>query len=289
MTISVTSFVADYPEFANSQRYPFSAINYWGAVANLLLNNPNGMSLWDKTPGGFIPPPSAPGLSQAAGGALASVTAYAVVTFVTSVGETTQSAQSQIAIAADNLLTVASPTIPSGIDGTSTITGWNVYVGTAPGTYALQNTTPIAIGTNWTEPLTGLVTNAGSPPAYNTSGAKCLLDIGVELFIAHNLALEVQAQDAAAISAVPGTVGGPISSRSANGVSVSYDTSSGVEKDAGHWNLTTYGRRLVRLFDLVGMVPIQIGVGVDPTGGMNGPGWAGPPPFIIGSPGSAIY
>lgn len=281
--ITASTFVADYPEFGNPVRYPQSGINYWGALANLMLANPNSTNFWDTTPGGFVPPPLRLTLGSAAGGALAAATYFAAATYVTPQGETTASDVSQLAVATNNLMTATSPqNLPN-------VKGWNLYVGTVLGSYVLQNTTPMAIGTNWTEPTSGLLTTGNGPPQYNTSGPKALIDVGVELFVAHNLALEVQAQDAANLSAVPGTVAGPIVSRSANGVSVSYDSSSGVEVGAGHWNMTTYGRRLKRLFNIVGAVPIQIGVGIDPTGGMNGPGWSGPPPFIIGSPGSAIY
>jgi Protein of unknown function (DUF4054) len=282
MPINFSSFVADYPEFANSVRFPPSAVNYWGAVANILLNSPRSRSLWDTTPGGFTPPPPAPVLGQTSGGIFAQSTCYVVTTYTTSMGETTASWISSLVVNSDNLLTVQSP--PS----LGFVTGWNVYVGTTVGDFSLQNTPPIAIGTNWTEPNTGIIDGA-SPPEYNTSGPKNLLDFGCELYIAHNLALERQASDAAEVEAVPGTVGGAIVSRTVNGVTISYDASSGIEKDAGHWNLTTYGRRLIRLMNIVGAVPIQIGVGTDPTGGMNGPGWSGPPPWIIGSPGSAIY
>ncbi len=281
--ISASTFVRDYPEFSNANRYPQSAIVYWGAVANLLLANPRSASFWDQTPGGFIPPPSDPALSTVAGGALTASTDYVVLTYTTPYGETTQSEVGTITVADGYLLVVGSPI---GLPGVS---GWNLYAGTALGSYALQNTTPIAIGTSWTEPTTGILTAGTAPPGFNTSGSKSLLDVGVELFIAHNLALEVQATDAAALNAVPGTVAGPIVSRSAGGVSISYDSSSGVERDAGHWNMTTYGRRLANLMNIVGAVPIQIGIGFNPTGGMNGPGWAGPPPFIVGSPGSAVY
>lgn len=137
-----------------------------------------------------------------------------------------------------------------------------------------------------TQPSTGTSfwdnSPVGDPP-------RSMLDVGTELFIAHNLALEAQAADAASINATPGTVGGSITARTVKGVNIIYDTSGGIEKDAGHWNLTVYGRRFKRLSNLVGAVPLQIGIGVDPTGGANGPGWAGPPPWIIGSPGSGIY
>jgi len=180
MSVGITDFRHDFPEFQDQGRYPNSVLNYWGAVANLLLQSSTLAHLWN------------------------SQTAF-----------------------------------PSYFDGAST--------------------------------------------------PRTILDLGVELFVGHNLALEVQAADAAALRAVPGTVAGPISGRSAGGVSVNYDASSGIELKASHFNLTIYGRRFINLARMVGTIPLQIGVGADPTGGQNGPGWAGPPPFIVGSPGSAVY
>lgn len=284
MTVGYADFIADYPEFSNTQRYPASWVNYWGAVANLLLNNPGSASFWGRTPGGFIAAPQALILSSISGGALAAATYYGIGTYVTRIGETIGSPEGSRLVAANNLLSAVSP--PGGAVG---IIGWNFYAATASGEEILQNTLPIPIGTAWTEPTSGLLITGAAPPSINTSGAKALIDIGVELFVAHNLALEVQSADAAALNAVPGTVGGPIVARAANGISVNYDGSGAIEKDAGHWNLTTYGRRFIGLARMVGTVPLQIGIGFDPTGGMNGPGWSGPPPWVIGSPGSAVY
>lgn len=56
-----------------------------------------------------------------------------------------------MAVGANNLLTVASPaSVTNGI-------GYNVYVGTAADGETLQNNSPIAYGTGWTEPTSGLV------------------------------------------------------------------------------------------------------------------------------------
>ena len=103
----------------------------------------------------------------------------------------------------------------------------------------------------------------GSPAP--VAPAATILDVATELFVAHNLALEKQADDAARRGGTPGTsVGGVVSSKSVGGVSVSYDTSSGIDEGAGHWNLTTYGTRLYRLFQLFGSGPVQVGIGWDP-------------------------
>jgi hypothetical protein len=46
---------------------------------------------------------------------------------------------------------------------------YNVYVGVTGGPYYLQNATPIAIGTAWQEPLTGLLASGQQPPAHDTT------------------------------------------------------------------------------------------------------------------------
>lgn len=104
-----------------------------------------------------------------------------------------------------------------------------------------------------------------------------LLDIGSELYVAHQLVLEARAFAEASAGAVPGSSVGPINSKSVDKVSIGYDTSSGTESDVGHWNLTIYGTRFIRLAKMMGMGPVQIGVGdgtLDPLASINA--WMGP-------------
>jgi hypothetical protein len=108
--------------------------------------------------------PGAPTLSQVAGGTLAAQTCYVKVTYVNPSGETIPSTESSLAVAADSLLTVASP-LPS-----STATGWNVYAATSTGGEKLQNSSPIPIGQSWTEPPTGISGSGNAPPLANTAG-----------------------------------------------------------------------------------------------------------------------
>jgi hypothetical protein len=98
------------------------------------------------------------------------------------------------------------------------------------------------------------------------------LDFGAELFVAHNIALEAGAIAAAAGGAAPGTQVGPVSSKSVDKVSVSYDTGNGIELGAGHWNTTTYGTRFIRLVRMFGAGPVQIGIGHGPAGSAAWPG-----------------
>jgi hypothetical protein len=109
---------------------------------------------------------------------------------------------------------------------------------------------------------------------FNQSRWYDLLTTGMELFIAHNLALEVRAQADAANGAPPGMITGVINSKSVDKVSIGYDAAGGIEAGAGHWNLTIYGTRLVRLMIMFGAGPVQIGMGYAPP--LNGPAWPGP-------------
>ena len=95
----------------------------------------------------------------------------------------------------------------------------------------------------------------------NANRWKAMLDLGLQLFIAHNLVLEQQAKTAAANGAPSGLSSGTISAKSVDKVSISYDTNSAQEKDAGQWNLTIYGTRYYRLMRMFGAGPIQVGVG----------------------------
>lgn len=109
--------------------------------------------------------PVAPTPSQVSGGSLASATYYGKVTYVTGMGETTASTEFSLAVAANNLLQVPSPV------SAPPATGWNIYLGTTAGEETKQNATPLAIGTAWTMPDTGLVTGGAAVPTTNTTGS----------------------------------------------------------------------------------------------------------------------
>jgi hypothetical protein len=97
--------------------------------------------------------------------------------------------------------------------------------------------------------------------------------MGIELFAAHNLVLDGLALQEANNGAVPGTTVGPVSSKSVGGVSVNYDTGSGVNAEDTHWNLTSFGTRFARLFRMFGQGPLQVGIGRYPIN--SGPAWPG--------------
>ena len=106
-----------------------------------------------------------------------------------------------------------------------------------------------------------------------------VLDRGTELFVAHNIALEQRTIKEAAFGAPVGVTQGPVSSKGVGPTSVGYDTASGVEADGGHWNTTIYGIRFLRLLRTVAAGPIQVGIGINPNPGTDGPAWPGPWPY----------
>jgi hypothetical protein len=112
-----------------------------------------------------------------------------------------------------------------------------------------------------------------------TDSGKTMRDIGIELFVAHWCAMERRNQDQADNGAPPGAIVGPYGSGSVGPGSVQYDTPSGIELEAGHWNLTNYGTRFIKLARMVGAAGIQVGIGYG--GPFTGVGaWAGPPIWV---------
>jgi hypothetical protein len=98
--------------------------------------------------------------------------------------------------------------------------------------------------------------------------------MGSFLFSAHNLVLERQAMNTAAVGGVPGQSSGLLSSKSVDKVAAGYDTVTGAEKDAGHWNLTIYGKRYYRLAMMFGSGPVQVGL-PGPGDFLNQGAWPG--------------
>jgi hypothetical protein len=99
--------------------------------------------------------------------------------------------------------------------------------------------------------------------------------VGVELYVAHHVVIDVKNQGEVAVGSLPGLTRGAISSESVGPVSLSYDVNVGAEEDMGHWSDTTYGRRYINLARQMGAGPVQIGVGFNPNP-WNGPAWPGP-------------
>lgn len=82
--------------------------------------------------------------------------------------------------------------------------------------------------------------------------------MGVNLYIAHEIVMATQNAKSGAIGGVPGQQSGPINTKTVGSVSVGYDTQAGSEKDAGWWNLTSYGKQFYRLSRIFGAGVIQL-------------------------------
>lgn len=82
--------------------------------------------------------------------------------------------------------------------------------------------------------------------------------MGMSLYIAHELTLSAQNQKAASVGGSPGQQGGVATSKTVGSVSVQFDAQTTTEKDAGWWNLTTYGKQFIRLARIFGAGAIQI-------------------------------
>ena len=83
------------------------------------------------------------------------------------------------------------------------------------------------------------------------------LPLGQKLWVAHQVVVDAQVNRSSARGGLALTTGVP-TSRSVGGVSVSYDTSLGVEQDAGYFALTPYGNRYWQLAQMIGAGPITV-------------------------------
>jgi len=80
----------------------------------------------------------------------------------------------------------------------------------------------------------------------------------IYLYVAHEITLARQNVKASTTGGTPGQSGGPAQSKAVGAVSVSYDSQVTSEKDAGWWNLTTYGKQFFRLQQMFGAGCIQL-------------------------------
>jgi hypothetical protein len=82
---------------------------------------------------------------------------------------------------------------------------------------------------------------------------------GLELCTAHLVSLAKNEQNIAAAGGTPGSgMNGMVASESVGDVSASYNVESILEKDAGQWNATSYGRMFINLANIVGMGGAQL-------------------------------
>lgn len=79
-----------------------------------------------------------------------------------------------------------------------------------------------------------------------------LLDFGTELFVAHQLVLATKNLKTAGVQVAP------VSSKSVDKVSVSYDTSGVTLDNAGHWSSTNYGQQFWQLLQMAGAGGVQV-------------------------------
>lgn len=81
---------------------------------------------------------------------------------------------------------------------------------------------------------------------------KKLFPYFAELFVAHYMALFAQDQRSASVGGAGGSSSGIQTSKSVDKVSVSYDSSSTLNPDAGFWNNTRYGAEFWQLITMFG-------------------------------------
>jgi len=137
-----------------------------------------------------LPPASAPSLTFSHNSLIniAARTVWVTVTYTGTTVETVAGPESSIAMGPSDLTVVASPPAEANA------TGYNVYIGGAPGDETLQNATPIAIGTSYTEASVGF-TQGVSPPIAGFGGFYAEGVIAFTSGVLSGLARQVQASD----------------------------------------------------------------------------------------------
>lgn len=83
-------------------------------------------------------------------------------------------------------------------------------------------------------------------------------DLGINLYVAHEITLEAQSLASANVGGVPGNQSGPTAQKAVGSTSVQYDTQQAAEKGAGWWNLTVYGKQFFRLSRTFGAGVVQL-------------------------------
>jgi hypothetical protein len=164
-TVADASGNANTGTLVNAPLWQFNAKNFVKHSSGVLV------PISTKRPSDYpiISPPAAPTLGTTSGGTLGATTYFVKVTYVSAAGavsppagETLPSAEASQAVSLNNLLIVTSPGAATGASF------YNVYVSTTTGTETKQNATPIALGVNWTEPASGLISGAALPTRNGT-------------------------------------------------------------------------------------------------------------------------
>jgi len=163
LLIPMLAFAQAYSGQATSvsgQPIPYAKVTVCSGQTDVLIQNPyqicNGQAP--------LLPPSAPTLTAVSGSNPSAGTYGVEVAYVNSVGQTVASASSSITTSGGTLaIQVTSPA------SYSNATGWNVYFTTAGGSiYYQQNSTPTAIGTNYTQSA-AISTSGANPPTATTA------------------------------------------------------------------------------------------------------------------------
>lgn len=105
--------------------------------------------------------------------------------------------------------------------------------------------------------------------------------MGVMLATAHRLVVASRNRTAGAAGIAPGALIGVQSSKSGDGLSVSYEVSAVTEEGAGQWNATNYGTQYYQLLRMMGAGPIQSGTPSAGEMSISLPAWPGVIPPII--------
>lgn len=104
-----------------------------------------------------------------------------------------------------------------------------------------------------------------------------MLDMGIQLFAAHNLSLEYNAQRAQASGQGAGAVVGALTSIRADKVGWTRDSAPAMNPEDGQWNLTSYGMRWKDMVRLVGAGGFYLGT-PSPDEMRSTGAWPGPFP-----------
>jgi len=102
------------------------------------------------------------------------------------------------------------------------------------------------------------------------------LDLGAQMFTAHNVTLDFLGASEGANGAPSGMTTGPVVSKTVGDLTITYDVASGVNEADQHWSLTNYGTRFIKMARQFGTGPFQSGIGRSPPGIANGQPWPGP-------------
>ena len=85
-----------------------------------------------------------------------------------------------------------------------------------------------------------------------------LYSYGMELFVAHNIALSAINVRVANRGQIPIGAAGMVTNKNAGDVSVGYDTNNVKIEGAGNYNMTVYGRQFFQMVRILGVGGLQI-------------------------------